>query len=24
MLEPLQVGGVLVPANTPLYGTVRI
>ena len=24
LLEPLQVGGVLVPANTPLYGTVRI
>lgn len=24
MLEPLQVGGVLVPANTPLFGTVRI
>ena len=24
MLEPLQVGGVLVPVNTPLYGTVRI
>ena len=24
LLEPLQVGDVLVPANTPLYGTVRI
>lgn len=24
LLEPLQVGGVLVPANTPLFGTVRI
>lgn len=24
LLEPLQVGGVLVPANTSLYGTVRI
>ena len=24
LLEPLQVGGVPVPANTPLYGTVRI
>lgn len=23
-MEPLQVGGVLVPANTPLFGTVRI
>lgn len=24
LLEPLQVGSVLVPANTPLFGTVRI
>ena len=24
LLEPLQVGGVLVPTNTPLFGTVRI
>lgn len=24
LLEPLQVDGVLVPAGTPLYGTVRI
>lgn len=24
LLEPLQVGTVLIPANTPLYGSVRI
>lgn len=24
LLEPLQVGGVLVPTNTPLFGMVRI